>query len=170
MREPDVPALSCGHLSPVHLSGYPKTHLQAAAQKHSTLKAAVLLTPCGQELCVAHCQVKDWWTPSDQAILDDNDLDFGSSAPIPVLNDQFLFVGGKEGTLYLLNTTNLGGYNPNNSDANAHSVIEADKKEISGTNGIYRCEVATTEVGPAGILPKELQHRLLCLWCCQRHL
>ena len=89
---------------------------------------------------VARCQVKDWWTPSDQAILDDNDLDFGSSAPIPVMNDQFLFVGGKEGTLYLLNTTNLGGYNPNNSDANAHSVIEANKKEISGTNGIYRCD------------------------------
>ncbi len=95
-------------------------------------------------IVLAVCQVKDWWTPSDQAILDDNDLDFGSSAPIPVLDDQFLFVGGKEGTLYLLNTTNLGGYNPNNSDANAVSVVEANKKEISGTNGIYRCAAAAS--------------------------
>ncbi len=99
---------------------------------------------CNLQMFTAVCQVKDWWTPSDQAILDDNDLDFGSSAPIPVMNDQFLFVGGKEGTLYLLNATNLGGYNPNNSDANAHSVIEANKKEISGTNGIYRYGAAAS--------------------------
>lgn len=83
-------------------------------------------------------QVKDFWTPSDQSFLDDNDLDFGSAVPVPVLNDEFLFVGGKEGTLYLLNATALGGYNATNHDANAHSVVPVNPTDEPGTNGIYR--------------------------------
>lgn len=86
-------------------------------------------------------QIRDYWTPSDQSFLDDNDLDFGSAVPIPVLNGKYLFVGGKEGTLYLLNSTALGGYNANNNDANARSVIPPNKNDEPGTNGIYRCTV-----------------------------
>jgi len=101
-------------------------------------------------------QVRDYWTPSNQAILDDNDLDFGSTAPIPVLNDQYVFVGGKEGTLYLLNSSALGGYNPNNNDANSHSVIDAPANTELGTNGIYRCRAADLRL--SGLEPE------LCPW------
>ena len=83
-------------------------------------------------------QVKDFWTPSDQSFLDNNDLDFGSAVPVPVLNDEFLFVGGKEGSLYLLNANALGGYNASNRDANAHAVVPVNPTDEPGTNGIYR--------------------------------
>ena len=89
--------------------------------------------------CLDFCkQVKDFWTPSDQSFLDDNDLDFGSAVPVPVLNDEYLFVGGKEGSLYLLNANALGGYNASNHDANAHAVVPVNPTDEPGTNGIYR--------------------------------
>ena len=94
-----------------------------------------------------HEQVKDFWTPSDQSFLDDNDLDFGSAVPVPVLDDKFLFVGGKEGSLYLLNASALGGYNAANHDANAHSVVPVNPNDEPGTNGIYRHGTQAAEPG-----------------------
>ena len=105
-------------------------------------------------------QVRDFWTPSDQAVLDDNDLDFGSATPIPVLGDNFLFVGGKEGTLYLLNSSALGGYNATNHDANAHFVIESDANKEIGTNGIYRCAAS---IPLSLIMPHCLLEGLECM-------
>jgi len=60
--------------------------------------------------------VLSYFTPSDQASDSANDMDFGSGGSAVVLNvtsgaPQHLLVGGgKDGTLYLLNGDNMGGY------------------------------------------------------------
>ena len=59
----------------------------------------------------------DYFTPSDQAFLDQLDVDIASGAPL-LLPDQpgphvhELIGGGKEGTLYVLDRDAMGGYNP----------------------------------------------------------
>ncbi len=52
--------------------------------------------------------VTDYFTPSDFSTLNASDLDFGSSGPSMLPGANLLVSGGKEGKLYLLNTTNLG--------------------------------------------------------------
>ena len=61
----------------------------------------------------------DSFTPCNQAALDQYDQDLGSGAPM-VLPTQssgpanLLTFSGKEGTIYLINRSNLGGYTPTN--------------------------------------------------------
>ena len=76
----------------------------------------------------------DFFTPTDAANLDANDLDFGTGGPI-LLPPQFgtpkyphlLVAGGKEGYLYLLNRDNLGGVGngPGGTDAALAKVATA---------------------------------------------
>ncbi len=60
--------------------------------------------------------VQDYFTPYNQAILDDNDLDLGSGG-LMILPDQGgtypheLVGGGKQGTFYLVNRDDMGEYN-----------------------------------------------------------
>jgi hypothetical protein len=76
----------------------------------------------------------DWFTPNDQAMLDQNDTDLGSGAPTILVDlpaapvHQLLVGGGKEGTLYLLDRTNLGHFTPNNS-----GVVQS----FPASNGIF---------------------------------
>jgi Abnormal spindle-like microcephaly-assoc'd, ASPM-SPD-2-Hydin len=61
--------------------------------------------------------VADYFTPSDQATLDVDDLDLGSGG-VMLLPDQpsspshLLIGGGKTGVLYLVNRDNMGRFNP----------------------------------------------------------
>jgi hypothetical protein len=63
----------------------------------------------------------DWFTPNDEAMLDQSDKDLGSGASTILVDlpsapvHQLLIGGGKEGTLYLLDRTNLGHFTPTNS-------------------------------------------------------
>lgn len=58
--------------------------------------------------------LQDWFTPSNELYLDNNDLDFAE--PVLVLPDQpgthphLVIAVGKEGTLYLLNRDDLGNF------------------------------------------------------------
>jgi chitodextrinase len=76
----------------------------------------------------------DWFTPNDQAILDQNDTDLGSGASTILVDlplapvHQLLIGGGKEGTLYLLDRTNLGHFTPTNS-----GVVQS----FPASNGIF---------------------------------
>ena len=57
--------------------------------------------------------VKDYFTPCNQAFLNDRDLDLGSAGPVllPVTPARIIS-GGKEGVLYVLDRDNLGKYAP----------------------------------------------------------
>lgn len=71
--------------------------------------------------------VQDYFTPCDQAILNENDVDLGSGGPV-LLPDQsgqyphLLIGGGKAGVLYLLNRDNLGKYNSTDNSQIVQSV------------------------------------------------
>ena len=59
----------------------------------------------------------DYFTPYNQAYLDQNDLDLGSGGlvllpPQPGPHPNLGVIVGKEGTIYLVDRDNLGGYNP----------------------------------------------------------
>ncbi|MGA8273177.1 MAG: hypothetical protein WB919_16565, partial [Candidatus Sulfotelmatobacter sp.] len=54
--------------------------------------------------------VTGFFAPCNQMLLDQCDLDQGSSGP--VLFDQFVIGGGKDGRLYLMNTDKMPGYQP----------------------------------------------------------
>jgi uncharacterized repeat protein (TIGR01451 family) len=76
----------------------------------------------------------DWFTPNDQAMLDQNDTDLGSGASTILVDlpsapvHQLLIGGGKEGTLYLLDRTKLGHFTPTNS-----GVVQS----FPASNGIF---------------------------------
>ena len=61
----------------------------------------------------------DWFTPSNWSSLDSTDKDLSSSGPlvVPNTNPALLAGGGKTGTLYLLNTANLGHFSSTNAGA-----------------------------------------------------
>jgi uncharacterized protein (TIGR03437 family) len=52
--------------------------------------------------------VKDWFAPSNQQALNDDDDDLGSSGVLLVPGTSLMITGGKQGYLYLLNTSDLG--------------------------------------------------------------
>ncbi len=57
----------------------------------------------------------DWFTPGNWSTLDSKDEDFTSSGPLLLPGTTVLAGGGKNGILYLLNTSNLGKFNANDS-------------------------------------------------------
>lgn len=59
--------------------------------------------------------IQDWFAPSDQQSIDEDDEDLGSAGPILIPGTNLLITGGKQGTLYLVNTGSLGHVNPANS-------------------------------------------------------
>jgi outer membrane protein assembly factor BamB len=54
--------------------------------------------------------VRDWFRPSNQKELQDPDNDLGSAGPLMLPETSWLLGGGKAGMLYLVNSTNMGGY------------------------------------------------------------
>ncbi len=76
----------------------------------------VKLLPAGRD------HVGDYFTPYDQNTLRERDLDLGSGGLL-LLPDQtqgpyehLLVQAGKEGSIYLVNRDNMGGYNPENNN------------------------------------------------------
>ncbi len=53
-------------------------------------------------------RVLDWFTPTDQVELKDDDYDLGSGGVALIPNSHLAVAGGKEGRLYLLDRDNLG--------------------------------------------------------------
>jgi hypothetical protein len=53
--------------------------------------------------------VKDWFTPQNEAVLKAKDVDLGSSVgPVLLPNSQVLLAAGKEGRLYLIDGNDMG--------------------------------------------------------------
>ena len=80
--------------------------------------------------------VLDFFTPYNQLVLRQLDLDLGSSGPL-VLPDQpgayphLLVVGGKEGKLYLINRDDMGKFTPD-ADKITQSIPGAAASELMG--------------------------------------
>lgn len=55
-------------------------------------------------------KVADWFCPSNQATLSQNDEDLGSGGPVLIPGTDLVTGAGKEGILFLLSTTNMGHY------------------------------------------------------------
>jgi hypothetical protein len=68
-------------------------------------ESALKLTRSGGTL-----QVASYFTPSNYAFLDQNDLDYGGLGALMIPNSSMYLTGAKDGTLYLLNRDNMGGY------------------------------------------------------------
>ena len=65
--------------------------------------------------------LKDYFTPFNQAALNNGDTDLGSGGVLLLPNQtgphkHLLVQAGKEGSIYLINRDNLGHYNPNNNN------------------------------------------------------
>jgi hypothetical protein len=74
--------------------------------------------------------VADWFTPAEQSSLDTVDSDHGAGGAAIIINApsrNFVIGGGKEGTLFLLDQTNMGHYGanatPSNSNASSSSTL-----------------------------------------------
>ena len=76
-------------------------------------------------------QVADWFTPSNWRTLDTNDQDLAASGPMLVPGTNLLTGGGKEGVLYILDTTNLGKLVANDTQIIQKQKIVANGR-ISG--------------------------------------
>jgi hypothetical protein len=53
----------------------------------------------------------DWFTPSNRAFLDGEDLDFGSGGPILIPGTNLLAAAGKDGILRVVDSANMGKFN-----------------------------------------------------------
>jgi hypothetical protein len=56
-------------------------------------------------------KVLDFWTPFNRVTLDQKDLDLGICGTVLIPGSNVILTGGKEGAIYLLDETNLGGFN-----------------------------------------------------------
>ena len=68
-------------------------------------------------------RVLDYFTPSNFNTLNDFDLDFGTQGPTILPGSNLLVVGGKEGKMYVLDITKLGGQAP--GDIQIPQVVQA---------------------------------------------
>jgi hypothetical protein len=89
--------------------------------------------------------VLDYFTPYNQKALAQEDLDLGSSGPLilpdqPGLYQHELVIGGKQGTLYLVNRDNPGQYNPN-TDNVIQSIPKAVASELVGVPSYWNGNV-----------------------------
>jgi hypothetical protein len=73
-------------------------------------ESALKLTPAGSTLRVA-----SYFTPYDYQYLNDNDLDYGGMGGFLIPNSGYYLTGAKDGTLYLLNKDDMGGYLPSSN-------------------------------------------------------
>jgi hypothetical protein len=68
-------------------------------------ESAMKLTPSGGTL-----QVTSYFTPTNYVDLNANDLDYGVMGAMLIPNSAYFLTGCKDGNMYLLNSTNMGGY------------------------------------------------------------
>ena len=53
-------------------------------------------------------QVQDWFTPQNQKLLDDKDVDLGSAGAVLLPDSHLLVAGGKEGRMFLIDRDDMG--------------------------------------------------------------
>ena len=94
-------------------------------------ESALKLVPSGSTLHVA-----SYFTPLDYQFLNDNDLDYGSVGSLLIPNSNYFLTGGKDGTLYLLDKDNMGGYQPSSNQV--QQVVQLTSSEMHCQPAYYR--------------------------------
>jgi len=92
-------------------------------------ESALKLTPSGATLSVA-----SYFTPNSYQYANDNDLDYGSTGAFLIPNSNYYVTGGKDGSVFLLNKDDMGGYQA--SGNRAQQVIPL------GPNASMHCQPA----------------------------
>ena len=69
--------------------------------------SAIKLTPSGTTL-----QVASYFTPYNYQMQNDYDLDYGTMGSLLIPSSNYFLTGGKDGSLYLLDKDNMGGFAP----------------------------------------------------------
>jgi hypothetical protein len=70
----------------------------------------------------------DYFTPYNQLTLDNNNIDLGSGGPVALPNTNYIAGIGKDGTLRVVDTTNMGQFN---------SVGNNDVQEFKATSSVF---------------------------------
>ena len=81
----------------------------------------------------------DWFTPFNQQCLDTCDLDLATGGPVLIPGLQRLIAGGKEGRLYVLDSTSLG-HGPVANDTQIRQSFKATEDQYSPATARRRCE------------------------------
>jgi hypothetical protein len=71
--------------------------------------------------------VVDYFTPFNQLCMDWYNMDLGSAGPLLLPSSNELIAGGKEGRIYVLNRSHLGGYNTLPAPCDNTSLTTADR-------------------------------------------
>src|SRR5579883_2171869 len=87
--------------------------------------------------------VSDWFTPYNQEILEQVDADLGSSGALLITGTNLLVTGSKAGTIYVVDRTNLGHFNPD-GDSQIVQSFAASFGQIYGSVTYWN--------GPGGLL------------------
>jgi len=91
----------------------------------------------------------DYFTASNYSTLNANDVDFGSSGPVMLPGTNLLTTGGKEGKLYLLNTSNLG--QEVSGDTQIPQVFQAVDTTVRPTATHHIHNISPTWNSPEGL-------------------
>lgn len=86
--------------------------------------SALKLTPSGSTLSVA-----SYFTPYNYQFLNDYDLDYGGMGSLLIPNTNLFLTGSKDGTLYLLNKDDMGGYQ--SASNNVRQVVTLGSNDIN---------------------------------------
>lgn len=98
-------------------------------------QSAVKLVVNGNSISVG-----SYFTPYNVAYLNLNDLDFGSIGSLLIPHSNYFFTGQKDGTLFLLDKDNMGGY-----DSNANHVYQ--ELSMGNPDANEHCQTAYFENG-----------------------
>ena len=94
--------------------------------------------------------VVDWFLPYNTDSLNNQDLDSACGPvlfPVPA-GKTTVFMGGKDGVAYLMDSANLGKYNPNNpgapqNDAQIRASFQAANRHLHGSAGYFAGDAGT---------------------------
>jgi hypothetical protein len=75
----------------------------------------------------AQLKEQDYFSPFNQQCLNAEDADLGSGGPLLLPNQDRIISSGKEGRIYVLNTTKMGGYNTITNPCSNQSRTNVDK-------------------------------------------
>jgi hypothetical protein len=97
------------------------------------------------ELTVPDLRLRQAFTPTDQAELNENDLDLGSSAPVLLGQDRVL-VAGKEGIMRVLSLSRLDGHPPGVPNRLGGEV---QRLALPGGGELFTAPAVWTTTGPS---------------------